>query len=246
MARIFNEEGIRAEALTGQSSPEDRQNAPKRLRNGELQVLFTVDLFNEGVDIPEIDCLLFLRPTESATVFIQQLGRGLRRAMARRTVSSSISLATSAGNSASISASARYSAEHASKSSSSWKRASPISRETATSALTKKLDRSSSGTSKRSSQQTGCAWSRSSRRCVRCWDEPHRWKSICARRDTTSKTSISNPSEAGCDCSIPRISWTKGLSQRSSTSPAAFAFSCTWIAWIESTSTRAWRLEPRT
>ena len=48
------------------------------LRNREVNVLFTVDLFNEGVDIPEIDCVLFLRPTESSTVFLQQLGRGFR------------------------------------------------------------------------------------------------------------------------------------------------------------------------
>ncbi|MCC6265110.1 MAG: DUF3427 domain-containing protein [Bryobacterales bacterium] len=78
MAGVFREAGIPAEALTGQSPHEQRREAPQRLRRGEIQVLFTVDLFNEGVDIPEIDCVLFLRPTESATVFIQQLGRGLR------------------------------------------------------------------------------------------------------------------------------------------------------------------------
>ena len=78
MARIFCEAGIPAEALTGQSSQEQRREVPLRLRRQEIQVLFTVDLFNEGVDIPEVDCILFLRPTESATVFIQQLGRGLR------------------------------------------------------------------------------------------------------------------------------------------------------------------------
>ena len=78
MAKVFCEAGIPAEALTGKSSQEQRQGAPMRLRRREIHVLFTVDLFNEGVDIPEIDCVLFLRPTESATVFIQQLGRGLR------------------------------------------------------------------------------------------------------------------------------------------------------------------------
>ena len=49
-----------------------------RLRNREINIIFAVDLFNEGVDIPEVDTVLFLRPTESATVFLQQLGRGLR------------------------------------------------------------------------------------------------------------------------------------------------------------------------
>ena len=53
-------------------------DAVRRLRRGELRAIFTVDIFNEGVDIPEVDTLLLLRPTESATVFLQQLGRGLR------------------------------------------------------------------------------------------------------------------------------------------------------------------------
>lgn len=78
MARVFREAGIPAEALTGRSSQAQRRDASSRLRQREINVLFTVDLFNEGVDIPEVDCILFLRPTESATVFIQQLGRGLR------------------------------------------------------------------------------------------------------------------------------------------------------------------------
>ena len=55
-----------------------RLDADRRLRRGELRAIFTVDIFNEGVDIPEVDTLLLLRPTESATVFLQQLGRGLR------------------------------------------------------------------------------------------------------------------------------------------------------------------------
>ena len=78
MAKVFTEAGIPAEAITGETTVEQRRSAPIRLRNRDLHVIFTVDLFNEGVDIPELDCLLFLRPTESATVFIQQLGRGLR------------------------------------------------------------------------------------------------------------------------------------------------------------------------
>jgi superfamily II DNA or RNA helicase/HKD family nuclease len=80
MARRFNEAGIAAEAVLGETKSEDRAEAIRRLRSGELQVLFTVDLFNEGFDVPVIDTVLFLRPTESATVFLQQLGRGLRKA----------------------------------------------------------------------------------------------------------------------------------------------------------------------
>ncbi|PIQ62268.1 MAG: hypothetical protein COV99_06640 [Bacteroidetes bacterium CG12_big_fil_rev_8_21_14_0_65_60_17] len=78
MAARFTEAGIPAMALTGTSPREERDLAVGRLRRGELCVIFVVDLFNEGVDIPEIDTVMFLRPTESATIFLQQLGRGLR------------------------------------------------------------------------------------------------------------------------------------------------------------------------
>jgi superfamily II DNA or RNA helicase len=80
MADRFNEVGIPARAVTSRTPAEDRRTALAALRRREANVLFTVDLFNEGVDIPEIDTVLFLRPTESATVFLQQLGRGLRLA----------------------------------------------------------------------------------------------------------------------------------------------------------------------
>ncbi len=56
----------------------ERREAIAQLRRGEINAIFTVDIFNEGVDIPEVDTLLLLRPTESATIFLQQLGRGLR------------------------------------------------------------------------------------------------------------------------------------------------------------------------
>jgi superfamily II DNA or RNA helicase len=78
MARKFNEAGIPSAAVTSRTSPIERRRALEALRNRDISVVFTVDLFNEGVDIPEIDTVLFLRPTESATVFLQQLGRGLR------------------------------------------------------------------------------------------------------------------------------------------------------------------------
>jgi superfamily II DNA or RNA helicase/HKD family nuclease len=78
MADFFRKAGIPALALTSDSSAGDRTQAANQLRNKGVNFLFTVDLFNEGVDIPEVDCVLFLRPTESSTVFLQQLGRGLR------------------------------------------------------------------------------------------------------------------------------------------------------------------------
>jgi superfamily II DNA or RNA helicase/HKD family nuclease len=79
MARRFNEAGIPAAHLSGKSTTHVRRAVLQQLRSCEINIIFSVDLFNEGLDIPEIDTVLFLRPTESATVFLQQLGRGLRR-----------------------------------------------------------------------------------------------------------------------------------------------------------------------
>ncbi|MFI6873058.1 DUF3427 domain-containing protein [Streptomyces sp. NPDC050400] len=79
MARYFRAVGLKAVALSGESHRDERQQALTDLRDGKLQVIFSVDLFNEGLDIPDVDTLLLLRPTASATVFLQQLGRGLRR-----------------------------------------------------------------------------------------------------------------------------------------------------------------------
>ncbi|SEL76656.1 Helicase conserved C-terminal domain-containing protein [Butyrivibrio sp. ob235] len=78
MSDYFNEKGIPAIALTSSSSDDDRANAKKMLLSGEMKFIFVVDLYNEGIDIPEVETVLFLRPTESLTVFLQQLGRGLR------------------------------------------------------------------------------------------------------------------------------------------------------------------------
>lgn len=78
MSDKFNEAGIASECLTADSGNEFRRSVSKRLSDGELRFIFTVDLFNEGVDIPAINTIMFLRPTESLTVFLQQLGRGLR------------------------------------------------------------------------------------------------------------------------------------------------------------------------
>ena len=57
----------------------DRTEAIEKLESGKIKVVFSVDMFNEGVDIPSVDMVMFLRPTESPIVFLQQLGRGLRR-----------------------------------------------------------------------------------------------------------------------------------------------------------------------
>lgn len=78
MADVMNEAGIPSLALHADSPDDERQNAQWRLTHGELTFIFVVDLYNEGVDIPEVNTILFLRPTESLTVFLQQLGRGLR------------------------------------------------------------------------------------------------------------------------------------------------------------------------
>ncbi len=79
MAQFFVKAGFQAVALDSDSSADVRAQALADLRDGKVQVIFSVDLFNEGLDIPDVDTLLLLRPTNSATVFLQQLGRGLRR-----------------------------------------------------------------------------------------------------------------------------------------------------------------------
>src|SRR5690606_6761612 len=71
--------GLKADYLTSNNT-QNRDMVRRRLLKKEINYLFVVDIFNEGVDIPEIDTVLFLRPTESLTIFLQQLGRGLRLA----------------------------------------------------------------------------------------------------------------------------------------------------------------------
>ena len=78
MCRYFNEHNIPSMFLTGHSPEEERKTAKQCLVAGEVRFIFVVDIYNEGVDIPEVNTVLFLRPTESLTVFLQQLGRGLR------------------------------------------------------------------------------------------------------------------------------------------------------------------------
>ena len=79
MTRVFNEAGIPSKTVTGATPQHERERALRDLREGAVNALFTVDVFNEGLDVPDVDTLLMLRPTESATIFMQQLGRGLRR-----------------------------------------------------------------------------------------------------------------------------------------------------------------------
>jgi len=80
MARKFNDAGIPSMAVSGETDKDVRSGALEKLRRREVNCLFAADLYNEGLDLPEVDTILMLRPTSSATIFLQQLGRGLRRA----------------------------------------------------------------------------------------------------------------------------------------------------------------------
>lgn len=82
MAKEFCKRGIPSVAVYSDAHgefSEDRDVAIEKLKSGEIRVIFSVDMFNEGVDVPSVDMVMFLRPTESPTVFLQQLGRGLRK-----------------------------------------------------------------------------------------------------------------------------------------------------------------------
>lgn len=82
MAKEFCKRGISAVAVYSNGDgefSEERSRAIEKLKNGDIRIIFSVDMFNEGVDITAVDMVMFLRPTESPIVFLQQLGRGLRR-----------------------------------------------------------------------------------------------------------------------------------------------------------------------
>jgi superfamily II DNA or RNA helicase/HKD family nuclease len=83
MARFFDERGLPARAVTGQTPASEREEALRALADGKLRALFSVDVFGEGVDVPDVDTLLFLRPTDSPVLFLQQLGRGLRKSRSK-------------------------------------------------------------------------------------------------------------------------------------------------------------------
>ena len=81
MAKAFTQRGIPSVAVYSNANgefSEDREIAISKLLKGEIKVIFSVDMFNEGIDVPSVDMVMFLRPTESPVVFLQQLGRGLR------------------------------------------------------------------------------------------------------------------------------------------------------------------------
>lgn len=78
MRDYFNKCNIPSLSLNGLSSEQERNEAKQRLVKGEIKFIFVIDIYNEGVDIPQVNTILFLRPTESLTIFLQQLGRGLR------------------------------------------------------------------------------------------------------------------------------------------------------------------------
>ncbi|MEO7131807.1 MAG: DEAD/DEAH box helicase family protein, partial [Dermatophilaceae bacterium] len=80
MTRVFNQAGIPSAVITGSTASASREASIEDLRHGRIKAIFAVDVFNEGVDVPSINTVLFMRPTESSTVFLQQLGRGLRTA----------------------------------------------------------------------------------------------------------------------------------------------------------------------
>src|SRR5699024_9635834 len=79
LSSYFNDQGVKSITLTSATKDVSRSEAIRMLTTNELEIIFTVDLFNEGVDIPSVDTLLFARPTESLVVFTQQIGRGLRK-----------------------------------------------------------------------------------------------------------------------------------------------------------------------
>ena len=113
MAQRFTELGLPAVALSASSRRDERGRALRDLSDGTVRAVFTVDLFNEGIDIPNVDTLLLLRPTDSPTLFLQQLGRGLRKAAGKGAARSSTSSARIGRSSASTDACARSSAARA-------------------------------------------------------------------------------------------------------------------------------------
>ncbi len=80
MTDYFTALGVKAKSVHSGPTSASRRLSLQQLKDGEIDMIFSVDLFNEGVDVPEVDTVLMLRPTESPVVFLQQLGRGLRTA----------------------------------------------------------------------------------------------------------------------------------------------------------------------
>jgi len=78
LAAMLRQYGFRAEAISGEMNPREREVLMARFRAGEIDIMASVDLFNEGVDVPDVDTIVFMRATHSRRIFVQQLGRGLR------------------------------------------------------------------------------------------------------------------------------------------------------------------------
>lgn len=83
MAQKFNEFGISSSVIVGSTPSDERVTTLRNLRSGILKMVFAVDVLNEGVDVPEVNTIMMLRPTDSATIFLQQLGRGLRKSQGK-------------------------------------------------------------------------------------------------------------------------------------------------------------------
>jgi hypothetical protein len=86
MVQVFKDAGIKAEGITYRDTIEKRKKIIEKFRRGEINVLFSRDILNEGIDFPECEALMFLRPTTSETIFLQQLGRGLRKKRGKKPV----------------------------------------------------------------------------------------------------------------------------------------------------------------
>lgn len=85
-AAVLRRYGFRSECISGEMPPREREMAMVRFRAGELDIMTSVDLFNEGVDVPDVDLIVFMRATHSRRIFVQQLGRGLRLSQDKRNV----------------------------------------------------------------------------------------------------------------------------------------------------------------
>jgi len=86
MAAMLRQYGFRSEPISGEMNPRDRELLMARFRAGEIDIMTSVDLFNEGVDVPDVDAIVFMRTTHSRRVFVQQLGRGLRLSKKKKNV----------------------------------------------------------------------------------------------------------------------------------------------------------------
>jgi superfamily II DNA or RNA helicase len=86
MAAMMRRYGVRTEPIYGDLPPRERDKLMTRFRAGQLDVLTSVDLFNEGVDVPDVDLIVFMRTTHSRRIFVQQLGRGLRVSPGKKNV----------------------------------------------------------------------------------------------------------------------------------------------------------------